>query len=144
MASRNLWRTTLRVALASTAAIFSYCVLTLTLMPMWVVSVVLPAGLVWALLFALPTYIFLRRTGHVRWSYLVSCAVALCGISALLLFAAFDAKTLLAFMIPLSASWALSLPVLVVYWLAAMIASCVIGVSVLKRLDPVQIDLTAR
>ena len=137
MSRRNLWSTTLRVALASMVAILSYCVLTVTLSPMWVLSVVLPVGLVWALLFALPAYIFLRRTGNVRWPYLVGFAVALCAITALFLFAVFDANTLLAFMMPLSASWSLSLPVLVIYWLVAVIASCVIGASVLKKLDPV-------
>ncbi len=135
MTSRNLWRTTLRVALASVAAILSYCVLTVTLSPMWVLSVVLPVGLVWSLLVALPTYIFLRQTGNVQWLHLVGCAVALCAITALLLFTVFDANTLLAFMMPLSASWVLSMPLLVVYWLVAVIASCVIGASVLKKLE---------
>ncbi|MEN9559636.1 MAG: hypothetical protein RLZZ502_847 [Pseudomonadota bacterium] len=135
MLSLNLRSAAMKVLIASSAAIFTYCLFTFTLAPTWVLCVVLPIGLIWAIVFVFPTYILIRKIGATHWLYLFASSYVLCLISATILCIFIETKTLFAFLMPLVASWDLSLTQSMMYWLVAAGISCAVGTNVLNKLE---------
>jgi hypothetical protein len=118
---------------ASVCALLAYCLLTMTLSPAWVLIGVIPYGLIFSLAIAFPIYLYLQHLhcdNFIKF-WLASASICLSfGIAALSLL---DARTVLAFAMPMSAGWNFPLGNIVVYWLLVLALVSGVGSWVITR-----------
>jgi hypothetical protein len=118
---------------AAVCALLSYCLLTLTLSPAWVMLGVLPYGVLVSLFSAFPVFLFLQRRHRDSVKELWAAATVIFLSFGFVVLIFLDARTVLAFAMPASTRWDFPFEFIVAYWFLAVILASGVGALIIAK-----------